>query len=493
MNSASRGLSRRTVLAAGSLPALAGFAGSAMPEPAASPTRTDLKPPRQADVVVCGGGLSGMVAALRLHQSGARVLVLEAAPRLGGRAYTVRSPAGMHIDLGAQFVGPSQDRLIALAEELAIPAFKAYGTGDGLLEFGGRTFRLPEGELALPEEDLEEFARLAGELDRLAASIDLTAPERSPDALRLDSRTYADWIDAHTSRPLPAAFLRLAATGLLGVSPGEISVLFIAWYIAHGDSLDMLLTTRGGAQDSRFVGGLQQFAERITDIIGRQHCLLSTPVSRLVQSGGSVRIEAGPELIEAQYAVVAMPPGAVDLIAFDPPLPVSRRELQVRAPMGRYMKAVCTYERAFWRDQGFNGEVVSLDGAVFGVFDESDGDGFALLAFAGGDSLTQLQHMPPDARRAAILDELARHFGPESRTPTEYIEYDWGTDPWSRGGPVMCLPPGALSRLGSALHAPAGRVYWAGTEAAVKWTGYLDGAIRAGEAAAAGILPGLKL
>ncbi|MER7590881.1 FAD-dependent oxidoreductase [Micromonospora sp. NPDC127501] len=43
---------------------------------------------------------------------------------------------------------------------------------------------------------------------------------------------------------------------------------------------------------------------------------------------------------------------------------------------------------------------------------------------------------------------------------------------------------------GPHLRTPVGRVYWGGTEAATRWSGYLEGAVRAGERAAAEVLAG---
>jgi monoamine oxidase len=56
------------------------------------------------------------------------------------------------------------------------------------------------------------------------------------------------------------------------------------------------------------------------------------------------------------------------------------------------------------------------------------------------------------------------------------------------GAPVTVMPPGLLSKIGNALNAPVGPLRFAGTEAAPMWTGYMEGAVRAGEAAAHSIL-----
>ena len=52
------------------------------------------------EVAIVGGGAAGLAAGRRLHDAGVRCLILEARPRLGGRAWTVIDPSGHAIDLG---------------------------------------------------------------------------------------------------------------------------------------------------------------------------------------------------------------------------------------------------------------------------------------------------------------------------------------------------------------------------------------------------------
>jgi glycine/D-amino acid oxidase-like deaminating enzyme len=69
-------------------------------------------------VVVVGAGMSGLAAAAALGRAGARVRLLEARDRVGGRALTRWLPDGTQLDLGAQWIGPTQDRMYALVAYL---------------------------------------------------------------------------------------------------------------------------------------------------------------------------------------------------------------------------------------------------------------------------------------------------------------------------------------------------------------------------------------
>jgi len=100
--------------------------------------------------------------------------------------------------------------------------------------------------------------------------------------------------------------------------------------------------------------------------------------------------------------------------------------------------------------------------------------------------------LPAAQRRAAVLDGFARYFGEAARTPTGYVEKDWTDDPWTKGCPTGHTPPGVLSRYGPALRRATGRVHWAGSETSTYWQGYMDGAVRSGERAAAEALAALR-
>lgn len=57
-------------------------------------------PSSETEVVIVGGGAAGVAAGRRLADAKVACLIVEARPRLGGRAWTVRDPCGFHLDLG---------------------------------------------------------------------------------------------------------------------------------------------------------------------------------------------------------------------------------------------------------------------------------------------------------------------------------------------------------------------------------------------------------
>ena len=96
-----------------------------------------------------------------------------------------------------------------------------------------------------------------------------------------------------------------------------------------------------------------------------------------------------------------------------------------------------------------------------------------------------------NVREARVLEELARYFGKQAIEAVGYVEKDWATDPFSTGC-ITPLTPGILSESGPALREPTGLIHWAGTETAMAWCGFMDGAVRSGERAAAEIRAALR-
>ena len=437
------------------------------------------------DVIVVGAGLAGLCAARQLVQKGMRCLVLEARDRVGGRTLSHRLGQDV-IDLGGQWIGPTQHRLAALVAELGVARFPQYDTGTKILSWGGkiqqyegdvpRLSLLAQLELLWASKRLEKFQR------QLPAERPWTAPR----AREWDSMTLETWKRRNMRTAGARLFLDIVTRAVFTSEPRDISFLYFLNYLRSGQGLESLTSIRGGAQQERFVGGAQQISQRLADQLGPR-VILSAPVRAIEQHDDGVVVRSDVGRFAANRVIVAIPPLLAGRIHYESPLPAARDQIAARMPMGSVIKYVATYERAFWREMGLSGEAFSDTGPTVTTFDDSSHDGAqpALVSFSDGEVARVWGERSVEDRRAGVLQEFARFFGPQALAPTDFIEKNWNDDPWSRGCYVGVTGPGALVGFGEALRRPCGRIHWSGTETADEWLGYLDGAIQSGERAAA--------
>ncbi len=152
------------------------------------------------------------------------------------------------------------------------------------------------------------------------------------------------------------------------------------------------------------------------------------------------------------------------------------------------------YDEPFWRREGLSGQGTSDLGPARVTFDNSPPDGTpgVLLGFLEGRFARQWATRPSAERREAILAGHARLFGPRAAKPVAFVERIWAEEEWTRGCYGCLMTTGGWTEYGRALREPIGRLHWAGAETATVWNGYMDGAVRSGERAAAEVLAQIR-
>ncbi|MGH2838695.1 MAG: flavin monoamine oxidase family protein [Thermoleophilaceae bacterium] len=440
---------------------------------------------RETDVVIVGAGLAGLAAARKLTAEGIDCVVLEARDRVGGRTLNHAIGDGKIVEVGGQWVGPTQTRVLELMRELGLESFPTYHQGEHVIEYEGELTRYTGTIPKLSKRLLADFGQAQWKLDRMARKVPAEAPWTAPKAKEWDSQTLWSWMRRNVLTQGARDALALAVEAVWAAQPEDLSLLHVLFYISSAGGLDALWDTEGGAQDARVVGGSQSISIRMAEELG-DRVVLDAAVRRITYERDRVTVHADSIEVEARRVIVAIPPTLTSRIAYDPPMPALRDQLTQRIPQGTVIKCMAIYERPFWRERGLTGQATSTEGPVKLTFDNSPPDGSpgVLLGFLEGNQARELGAWSPDRRRAAVIDCFARLFGREAESPLDYVDKSWADEEWTRGCYGCYMPTGAWTVYGPHLRAPVGPIHWAGAETATVWSGYMDGAVRSGDSAA---------
>jgi monoamine oxidase len=444
--------------------------------------------------VVVGAGLSGLAAARALVAAGTEVVVLEGRDRVGGRTEGGRLADGTPIELGGQWIGPTQNRMYELVEELGLEWFRTHNDdGRLLLDLFGKQSRMASHRGALPRLGpfaIVDLGQGLARFTRLANRISLTEPWTSPGAEDLDGQTFESWVRRNLRTPTGRAYFRIACEAVFAAEAGDISLLHALFYSHSGTDLETLISTDRGAQQDRIVGGSIRIAEAMAAELG-DRVRLSSVVSRIVADSDGVRVvlRDGTD-VTSSHVIVTLPPTLAGRLDYEPALPSWRDQLTQRLPAGSVIKVYAAYDEPFWRADGLNGQAASDRGPVKVTFDNSPPSGTpgVLMGFLEGNEAREWARRSPEERRDAVLGCFARYFGPRALAPTEYVERDWMAEELTRGCYGAHFTPGVWTAYGHALREPVGRIHWAGAECSPVWNGYMEGAVRSGEATAAAVL-----
>jgi monoamine oxidase len=431
------------------------------------------------DVVVIGAGISGLVAAASLVEAGRTVVVLEAHHRVGGRLYTEYYD-GVAFDLGGQWVAPEMTEVMSLLDRYGLTTFP----------------QVDAGRIDLVAQPLDQMDKLVqaewewfkAKLTVLVERVDMEHPSRTPGAEELDVMSVEEWKRANLqSASLRHLFDQVIRTEYT-IEPKDFSMLNLLHSLASAGGVDTILRPDRGNEGLRITEGFQTLAIRMAEQLG-ERVMLRRQVYDINQRADDVEIIAEGYSCTCGHVVIAIPPNQIVRIDFDPVLPRRRTKLMQRLEMGSVIKCFAIYDEPFWRTR----PVIAIDPEEL-IFDDTidassvDDRHVALVAFIGGDDAITWSDKPPEIRRRAVLNDLALVFGEDALYPKDYFDHDWLTEPFIGGGYQCYAPPGAMLGGFEELRNPIGRLHFAGTETAIAYYGYVEGAIEAGRRAASEII-----
>lgn len=432
-------------------------------------------------------------------------MVLEANDRVGGRTSSLQLAGGLSTEGGGQWIGPGQDRILALVDELGLHTFKTYAEGQSVYYRNGKrglyTGTIPPMQNPLA---LADFLQAEAALTAMAATVPVGHPWDAPLAAQWDRITFGDWIDRHMMTAEARRLVGLAFTLVACQNPHQVSLLFMLNLFNTAGGFEAPMKVQGGAQDSRVVEGTWKISDTLARQLPAGSVLLGSPVSEIRRwDHGLTTVVSKKATVTCSQVVVAMSPTEATRMQFTPDLPARREGLQREGGSGSMSKLFMVYETPFWR-QGLHGGP-ALNGQVLSdlmmtpyVSDNSPADGSqgVLVTFmlpttaAPKPYLTWSDDVLNDkmVRARRLAEDLATVFGDDRFLAGRYAEKLWTNEPWIHGC-VNMTAPGVLTRYTDAITVPVGNVHWAGSDTSIdNHPSYMDGAVRAGERAAVEIL-----
>ena len=340
---------------------------------------------------------------------GTRCWSLEARDRVGGRVLNHRLSGGSVIESGGAFVGPTQDRILALARELDVPTFKEYAAGNNVyVSSKTGTHGVHRHDPAGPADPARRRV-LQTRIDEMSTQVPGRRAVDRREGARVGHLSVDQWLRENTREPRraqPAAVLPAAAFGSDGL---DMSLLFFLWYIA----------TAGQRVEPRHLRALLRHGRRRAGLPLRRRLAAGPAAARgparlpgravrpgahrrqysdhvvVLSDRGSVRAKRrrrrGPAVDGARHRLVAV-------------MPPRREQLMQRMPMGALMKCDAVYVTPFWRAKGLSGMGLNDQGAVRVCFDNSPSRRL-------GRGAARVRRRHPPGRRTARCRAAARRRG----------------------------------------------------------------------------------
>lgn len=449
----------------------------------------------EADVVVIGAGVSGLVTAREVVAAGLSVEVLEARNRVGGRLHGTTED-GVTVEHGGQWLAKYQDEALDLVRELGLETFDRFREGLTVHYVDGQAQHHDPhaaGTASKSDSDLAFDAAVAVLAD-LAEALDPSAPWSHPRAAELDRTSFQEWLTTNVADGDARDLLRVTLAEDFMTKPAHAFSVLQALTLLRsggGDIDDLLDADR--VLDMRVVGGLHRVPEAIAGQLG-DVVHTGEPVSALItERDDRVRAIAHTREVVARGAVIAVPPNLWPTIRRTPTPPGWLLQLEQRMSQGMVIKVQAMYARPFWRERGLSGTAFGPDLLVHEAYDNTCGtSGRAMLCgFIAGDRALEAQDWAPERRREEALDCFARYFGAEARMADMYTEHDWTLDEWTRGAYCASVGVGDTVTLMRRMSSLDGPVRYAATELAGTGFMHMDGAVRSGRAAARSLVAAL--
>lgn len=447
-------LKQTSILAAGTMLAKNSFAVNLLSKPS---------------VVILGAGLSGLAAGKMLKENGYDVTILEARERIGGRVFShtfnsdnvTDEKDNIVIELGAEWIGKSHERLLTLCKELNIELIN--NQFDDRLIYDNKYFKPDEWDFS-PEWKVK-FEKIISDYGNYTEAdkkkLDKTdwwrfLMNNGISQKDLDLREYADSTDF-----------------------GE-SIRFVSAYAALAEYAESDATNE---MDYKAKGGNQMIAKGLAETIGYDNIKLGNKVNSVnYNSGINITCENG-EVYSCEKLICSLPTYSISKINWDPILPLYKRDAIDQLQYCRINKSATLFKEKFWKDDSFSIITDTFSHYFYHATKEQNNNKGVLISYAIGDKADILSRLKKEEREKVVAESLSSAFGNNVLDLIETnVNYYWGTDEYSKGAYALYGKSQWFDVM-PLLKEKVNNIYFSGEHVA-DWQGFMEGAINTGEEAA---------
>lgn len=440
---------------------------------------------KAADVIVIGAGLAGLHAARSLEKQGARVVVLEASKRIGGRVQTLDGVEGAP-EIGAADVGTIYKRILATTKELGVEIRPwPGGMPSYWYHFQGRGFTAQQ----WPDLDINP---LDGKLRKVAPSGVTQAlmprPNPLPDLNAWLAPDFAEY-DVPYGEFLAeqGASVDALKYALIGQQYDSLDELSALWMMrAARFSLTAMEAAFAAGNPIRYfvAGGMSRLTDAMAASLAGD-LRVDHRVTSIEQEAGSVTVScANGERLRASFAICTAPLTVARNIGMTPALPPLMGEAVQQIPYGQATSVILNIREPYWEIDELPASMwtdLPIERAF--INPSTVGDGEHLWVFTTGPGDLARRELSDQAMGEFVLAQLHR-VRPSTVGRLEVV----GIRSWTRDattlGTYAGRAPGQIQRFGRVFAEPAGRLMFAGEHTADQNLG-IEGAMESGEHAAA--------
>ena len=436
------------------------------------------------NVIIVGGGLSGLYAGVKLKKNGYNVKILEASNEIGGRMKRDKIENNLYVDKGGQWVGENHYNLLKLTKELNLELFETNFKGKGALIINENIYYgklakkfyksicfLNIDEVKLNNKIKKQYFDLLEKFIKMVKNINIRKPWLTKDSDYLDKITVKEWLTNNNANIISYFFFNYLCT-LSGTG---------GYNIWQSSMLDLLYKSKIASQNNnpeKFL--IKNCAGQIPKLLAKNlEIKKNTPVDYIDYSNkNNIKVFSKNKKFYCNYIIIAIPIPLINNINFYPTLPSIYNLSCQYSPMGSMIKIIIIYENAFWRENNHSG--FSIGGKLNEHFIDSsnkEGKPGILTGFISANNVIEYSKLPINKSKDIILKNLINLWGKKALDYKHYKIYNWNNEHWIKGGFTNFRIPGTWTSIKNNWYSNHKNIIWAGTETSDKWAGYFEGAL----------------